>query len=215
MTKLDAYVEQLKRLFPPGRAFNREADTVFHKFLEGWSEELVRIDDQAEKMLKEVDPRTTNELAPEWEEFLALPDDCSDPGELTIEERQAQITAKFLNPGGQDTEFFEQLIQNLGFTVEIGKFEDDTMVAEHIGDVGDRWTYFWPIYIGSDERSLVLECLVKRATHTHIIPVFIYDGGPTIFAYRQKYIAMEDGFDLLKEDGGFLYTEGYKYYVKS
>ncbi len=68
----EAYARMLKALLPPGRIWRLEAESGLSKVMLGAADELVRVDGRADDIIRESDPRTTDELLPDFEEELGL-----------------------------------------------------------------------------------------------------------------------------------------------
>lgn len=64
----------LSAFLPPGRVW-RLADSVLSKLLLAFADELARVDGRANDLYEEADPRTADELIPEYERELALATD--------------------------------------------------------------------------------------------------------------------------------------------
>lgn len=82
----DSYARQMKALLPPGRLWRMVASVLADFFL-ACAQELERIDARVQDLLREGDPRTTDELLPEWEKEYGLTASGS------IDERRARVIA--------------------------------------------------------------------------------------------------------------------------
>lgn len=116
-----AYREQLEKLLPSGRAWPRQNGTTMSALLSGFGAELSRVDDRAQDLLRESDPRTTLELLPEWERALGLPDTCTGPL-VDVAARRGALVARLVQSGGQSPAFFAQIALALGFVVTIQEY---------------------------------------------------------------------------------------------
>lgn len=182
----------LWRLFPTGPAWTRRRDSLWYKLLKALSKELERISSEADRLMNEKDPRTTNELLPDWERWLGLPDECLPAEAATIRDRQAAVVAKLTDVGGQNKQFFIQKAAELGYEITIeeyamagaGSFLTGGRIYDH------RWRFLWYVkgltlnvfyfqcgrnacgdplrtYTGAEE----LICLFKKLkpAHTHVV----------------------------------------------
>lgn len=74
---LEAWLQSLKALLPPGRAFTREPGSVLEKLLSGVAAQLLASQLKVEGLLLEADPRQATTMLADWELLLDLPDDCA------------------------------------------------------------------------------------------------------------------------------------------
>lgn len=194
LDRVRAYADQLWALLPQGLAWRRAPETVLDRLLQGTAGELARVDKRAEDMLREADPRSTNELLVDWERICGLPDPCV--GELrTVGERRAAVVQRLTQQIGQSPAFFVALALALGYSVTIEEFHpflvDRSRVGEPLTD--GPWIHTWKVHApvhtirdfvvetsraGEPLRAWgnqLLECamLRHRPAHTHVL--FAYD----------------------------------------
>lgn len=74
---LEAWLQSLKALLPPGRAFTREPGSVLEKLLAGVAAQLLAGQLKVEGLIGEADPRQATTMLADWEQLLDLPDDCA------------------------------------------------------------------------------------------------------------------------------------------
>ena len=86
------YVEQLRALFPRGKAWPEARGPVWDSLLRSLAGELQRFDGRLCDLLEESDPRTTVEALEDWERVLGLPDACFGSGG-TVDERPDRCRA--------------------------------------------------------------------------------------------------------------------------
>lgn len=196
MSKVDFYKEQIKKLLPKGKLWEAAPGTYLDKFLEGFAVELSRIDDRAQKLLEEADPRTTLELLDEWEAMTGLPDDCTG-AEVTINDRRSAVLAKLTFNQSTNKQFYVDLANSLGYEIDL----DDVITYNpfRVGDrVGERlngmaWAHAFGLVLGENttrlfrvEESVVgerlvefgdatLECLIERYKPAHSSVLFNYE----------------------------------------
>jgi len=118
MSKTDFYKSQLQRLFPKGRLFSFFSGSNHNALVEGIAIELARIDDRAEDVIAESDPRTTEELIDEWEAMLGLPGECGSLA-VTLQERRNQILSKLTLSGNQSKQFYVDIAVSLGYDIDV------------------------------------------------------------------------------------------------
>ena len=190
------YVSFLKGLLPRGKAWNPSPSSVLDKLLNAMAEELARIDSRASRdLLNEVDPRTTNELLPDWERVCGLPDPCLGTTG-TLADRRESVLNKLTATGGQSAAYFIAVAAALGFTIEITeKFQP---FKAGISKAGDRltngdWMFAWEVTTPeadlvdafragysaagdplSTSRAEALECVLERLKPAHTVVIFTY-----------------------------------------
>jgi len=191
----DNYLSQLQALLPPGAAWTREQNAVLTMLLAGLAEELARIDQRADDLLNQIDPRTADELLPDWETVLGLPDACI--GELdSVQARMNAAYGTLTATGGASRAYFIAVAEALGFTVTISEYRPFTVGVAAVGDplYGTDWLYAWRVNapettifefamgisaVGDPLRSWgneLLECAMTKLkpAHTHVL--FGYGG---------------------------------------
>lgn len=190
--RVTAYRDLLLGLLPPGRAWNRQPDSVTARLLEAWAAEGAEVEDRAGDLLIELDPRTTVEMLVEWESMTGLPDDCT--GQLdNLAQRRAAVLARLAALGGQTSAFYVSLAASLGYEITITEFTAFTagMVCG-LPLYGEDWNFAWQVnaaqttvsYFGAGGNvagdplaswgNLLLECVLERAKPAHTIILFAY-----------------------------------------
>ncbi len=86
----EAYARMMKLLLPPGPLWRLDADSNLSKVFLAASDELVRVDGRGETLIAEADPRTADELLPDWERLL----DLDSTG--TLDERRSRVVARLI-----------------------------------------------------------------------------------------------------------------------
>jgi uncharacterized protein YmfQ (DUF2313 family) len=180
-------------LLPTGLAWPRDADAVMTGTFHGLSAVYARQAARAANLLIEANPATTLELLPEWEETLGLPDPCAGISP-TIQQRRAQVVARFSNSGGQSIPYFINFAASLGYAVTTKEFAPFRCGQSYCGDAlgGEEWAYTWAIvaplntviyfYAGRSAagealgvwQNTVLECELRQVKPAHTILQFIY-----------------------------------------
>ena len=193
---IDRYARQAARLLPRGSIWTKTPGSELDALLHGLAGVLATIEERGRDLIDETDPRTVEELIGEWEELLGLPEPgCSDnPGTNLL--RRYAIFAKYTRQGGQSRQFFIDLADAIGFTIEIEELRPYVVGGPSaIGDklYTDPWIFAWkvhaPVHTVTFARagkhragepiafsdSGLLECTINAAkpSHTHVI--FVYD----------------------------------------
>lgn len=187
------YLSQLQALLPPGLAWPRDPDATLTQLLDAFAEEFARVDQRADDLIEEADPRTTHELLPDWERVAGLPDPCA-PAEQTIAQRQAALTGKLTLVGDQSRQYFIDIATALGYVgATIDEYRPMTCnddCNDALWSEGDRFA--WQInlpYTGgtfiancnSDCNAplqawgdTAVECRINRYKPAHTTAIFAY-----------------------------------------
>lgn len=174
MALYDAYLDQLKALLPPGPAWSRALGSVIGRPMEAMAEALARVHGRAQQLLRESDPRETLEMLPDWERIMGLPDPCAGPTP-TIDQRRAQVLARFRQLGGPSAEALEAFAADLGVIIQIGQVGPfrvgrNTM-GDHLGPV--EFTHVIKVTAPAPQNP-VLECELRAMMHAHTAIIFTY-----------------------------------------
>jgi uncharacterized protein YmfQ (DUF2313 family) len=106
----------------------------------------LRAAQQSYGLIADAFPATTNELLPEWEKSLGLPDPYLGP-DLSIDQRRAHVAAKFTLRGGQTPAYFISVAAALGYTITIKQFAPFRAGRSHAGVPagGAAWAFAWQV----------------------------------------------------------------------
>lgn len=114
----EAYARMQRALLPPSK-FWRGLESVLTDVFLGAADELVRIDQRGLDLIEESDPRTTDELLPEFETMLAL------IAEGTEAERRARVQALLIRRQRYRPADFREALAPL-----LGQAPEDVVVLE-------------------------------------------------------------------------------------
>lgn len=135
----ESYARQMKALLPPGRLWRMVASVLADFFL-ACAQELERIDGRVQDILFESDPRTTNELLPDWENEYGLAASGS------IDERRARIVAlQLLNQKVRPVDY-QQVLAPLLLQDPEDVVIIETSRAQAIALANDREIYRFFVY---------------------------------------------------------------------
>jgi uncharacterized protein YmfQ (DUF2313 family) len=130
----DDYTQAMLRLLPTGQAWPRSTESTLVKTVDGLCQYYGFIDSRAGDLLeRESDPRITIELLPDWEKAWGLPDPCF-PKATTVAERQRMLVLYMTWLGGQSRAYYSQLMEFLGFSIEIKEFAPFMAGVSQVGD---------------------------------------------------------------------------------
>jgi uncharacterized protein YmfQ (DUF2313 family) len=195
---LDKYKGIIRRLFPVGWAWRPDVGTVFEKLISSLAVEPCRVEERANVIPEELDPRTTFEMVDNWERLLRIPDECTPEGDPGLSERRQRILQKLTTGGGQSPAFYKLIAQQLGYDVdviEVINFESFKVGKSRVGDAlhnTDAWQYTFMVKapaalvryfrVGQStvgERLVLienetLECVIRRYAPAHTTVLFSF-----------------------------------------
>lgn len=189
----DAYAAAINALLPRGRAWPRDPDSNLARLVGALAAGFARIHAAIARVLVvETDPRTTEDLLPEWERAFGLPDACVADAEMTIAERHDALVGRITGRGGQSIAYLTTLAAAHGYQVSIDEFRPATCADPcDIPLYTDDWVFAFrvnaseetlhdatcadfctaPLRTWGNQR---LECLIDRTKPAHIIALFAY-----------------------------------------
>lgn len=187
------YLRALQAHLPRGRVWPRDPDATQTTVLSGFTPCFARLTARANNLLVEVFPGTSDELLPEWESTLGLPDPCAGP-QPPLDQRRNQVRARLSNSGGQSLPFFIAYAAQLGFSVTVTQYTPFRMGQQRMGDQlgGPDWAFTWainapfasiiPFRMGQSAMgdalqswsNAVLECEMNELKPAHTLLLFTY-----------------------------------------
>ena len=140
------YLGALQALMPTGRVWPRDSDAVQTQVLSGLVQTYVRNNARASNLLIDAFPATTEELLPQWEATLGLPDPCAGL-EPTIQLRRAQVLTRFISGGGQSVNYFIQKAASLGYAISVTQFSPFRFGQSPFGTpmYAPSWAFAWQV----------------------------------------------------------------------
>jgi uncharacterized protein YmfQ (DUF2313 family) len=173
------YLQASQMLTPRGAAWPVGLGSIIATVLGALANTWYRVNLAAANLLVDAFPGQCVQLLPEWEQTLGLPDPCA--GEApTLQERQAQVLARFVGGGGQSKPFFINLAKTLGFTVTITEFTGANAFLWRVNASMTNAVYFrvGVSTIGEPLSSIngtaVLECVFNALKPAHTTVEFSY-----------------------------------------
>lgn len=119
LSVVQRYRSALRRLLPPGKAFDFVDGSTAKKFFDAQAEEFARVEERGAKFLDELDPRTSFEMLDSWERLLGIPDECTPTDyEPSLSQRRARILQKLTTGGGQSKAFYRLIASQLGYSLD-------------------------------------------------------------------------------------------------
>lgn len=141
----DMFLTALQALMPRGRVWPRGNDARQTQILAGMAPSFADLAASAANLLVDAFPASTENLLPEWEATLGLPDPCA--GEQpTIEARRAQVLARFIADGGQSVPYYVSIAKALGYVITITEFTPFCF-GQSFGQpmCGEDWAHTWQV----------------------------------------------------------------------
>jgi hypothetical protein len=167
----DAYARALRALLPPSKLWRTDADGVVSKLLLAAGDELARVDGRADDLLREADPRTVDEMLPDFEAALAI----TASGDLAA--RRAMVLARLLlRQRVRPADYKQVLAPLLGLDpADVVVLERTHAIAAAMGD--DREIYRFFIYrdpslpgtYDVEAAQQVLDLMAQSHTVGHVI----------------------------------------------
>lgn len=174
MALYDAYVDQLKALLPPGAAWSRALGAILGRPIEAMAEGLARVHARAQQLLAESDPRQTVEMLDDWERIMDLPDPCAGPNP-TVDQRRAQVLARFRQLGGPSAEALLAFAADLGVAITIERLGPFRVGLNRMGDPLGAIEFSHVMKVTAPAPpNPVLECELRAAIPAHTAIIFEY-----------------------------------------
>jgi len=139
------FQQAMLRLLPRGRVWRRDPGSTLSALMLALAPTYSRGMQAAAQVLIDGSPATTENLLPEWEASLGLPDACT-AANPSVEQRQAAVRAKWGARGSLTIAYFVALAANLGFTITITEFTPfavDRPCDEALCE--PEWSYVWQV----------------------------------------------------------------------
>ena len=192
---VEDYRGMLQRLLPRGILWECEPGTKLRGLLHGCAAELARVESDAERLLREIDPLNAIEALEDWERELGLPDECGEVGRDIGAKREA-VRRKLQRGTYMNAAFYKELAKSAGFAeVDIFSASPFRVEKSRVGDVlfdegvsnvfwvgvnsaGGYRRFLAGSSAGGQNLSYaaepVLECVITREKPAHTAAVFQY-----------------------------------------
>jgi len=172
----DDYRQAHVQLLPRGLVWPRNAGSVLGRLFAGFSGSYAALHASVILLSRELDPRNTSALLPEWETFAGLPDACS----LVVgteSERRAALVAKLTATGGSTASYFIAMAQALGYSsATVTEFPVSRFGRARFGARfnGRAWRNVWQMNCVSSSQDATLECRIGKLKPAHTTVLFHY-----------------------------------------
>ncbi len=168
----DDYRQQLFALLPQGIVWTTSSDSNLQRLLAGMGREFARVDERAEALLIEADPRLALETFEEWEASYGLPSACAPTGQ-SMADRRAALIGRIIGRGGMTAQDYLDLTEGLGYAgAQVLEFREATVEVDtptgHTGAVigddmnGADWDLTWRVLLpnGVIRESVIDEAVI-------------------------------------------------------
>ncbi|CCT58500.1 putative phage tail protein [Acetobacter pasteurianus] len=165
-------------LLPRGPIWSRSVDGVLYKLAGIWAQTFQRNGERSANLLSDAFPATTEELLPEWQKTLGLPDvvQTTTP---TLVQAQGQVMARLCGDQSISIPALEALAKTLGYSAIVtpcSAFYFGMPFGSSFG--GEEWNFVYIITVdspGTDDHT-VFEYEMRRASQAGTTIYFEYTG---------------------------------------
>jgi uncharacterized protein YmfQ (DUF2313 family) len=155
---------------------------VLRRILSCFAGELERVEVDAWNLVNQTDPGVAEELLPDWERVLGLPEACYQDVELTVEERQIQAHLKLFQRNQTPTaQYLEDYAESLGFDITVVEIPSGTaprimgvarMGVERMGGRGGFSIVEITINSGTGDNEFI-KCVINQMKPAHVIITWV------------------------------------------
>lgn len=193
------YLNQLLALQPPGSALPTDTDSVWVRLLGALGLSFGRVEERADDLVTESDPRTCNDMLADWERVCGLPAECMPRDAVnTLQVRRAAIVNVLNRLGGQTPAYFRRLAAIAGVETDVVEYRPFLAGLSACGETlwgpeevrfvwqivirGQRITWFRAGESECGERlcdfdpAEDIECLFRQSSPAHTELVIGYEG---------------------------------------
>lgn len=200
------YTDVLLSLLPPGVALSTDTDTELYALADAIGVEFNRVDAAAAELIEEADPRTTNNLLPDYERVYGLPGDNPNPP-TTIDGRRAALLEAIRGLGDASKENVEALLAALAsgfFAWRDFESFDPFVAGSAVGAAlyQDEWQNTVRLHLETyDSRGnvdLAAQWIITRLTQAHAVVLLQFIGFDWfgVASANQLYGVATDGTGL-------------------
>ena len=154
------YLRLLQSLLPRGKVWSRALASRLTEYLHAEADELTRIDNRAQVLLRERNTLYTTELIGDHEKELGLPDECTRDLTLSLTERRIEANIKLTATGQQDPNYFIEVANLYGYEAEVTEYTPFWCGVGACGDpIGPQSNlFYWKLTVFTDETPILFLC---------------------------------------------------------
>jgi len=193
----DQVLDELLANLPPGWIWRRDRDSMIAALLTPLAGGLAELEELAEEMLREVDPRLASVCLPDFERVLG-PDPCGrDPSTMSLSDRRQLAHQRWTARGGASRAYFIELAAKRGIAITISEnrvsYAGEMVAGDELIEPPEQ--FIWTVHLAFTEESLFeagegqagdrlydliisdIDCDIRRLKPAHTEVVFDY-GSP-------------------------------------
>lgn len=170
----DDFLHFLQALLPEGPAWTRSPKANLTKILRAKAAMLLFTYERAQKIIQEANPRTTEEMLPDWEDI------CQLDGTGSTSERQSNLVSFLTEQNSQAINSYKKIAEQLGVEIEVLHHEPFRAGYSRCGgncECGNEdIIFFWEVLILSAISDKAVETLIEifnRKNQAHLVLTFI------------------------------------------
>ena len=179
----DNFAAEFLALLPSGRVWPRDPDAVIPQVAARLALTCERLAASAAGLLQDSPAGTLDQMLPDWEASLGLPDPCAGVAP-TLLQRRLSVAAQLAARGGQSAAYFESLVAALGRPCTVQCYAPARAGLLSVGDplYGAEWAFAWLVTIGppadpgNGADNAVVECVLRRFAPAHTVLITQYNG---------------------------------------
>ncbi len=168
-------------LLPSGPVWPRETDAILPRVIAGLAPTYERMSARAGTLLLDAPVGTLDELLPEWEATLGLPDPCAGPAP-SLAQRRASVAAAISAQGGQSATYVLSLLRALGRSGTVTSFAPARSGLLGAGEplYGPAWAHAWEVAVDvaaspdAAASDAVVECVLRRMMPAHTVLIVCF-----------------------------------------
>lgn len=152
----DQVLDELLGHLPPGWIWRRDRDSLIAALLTPLAGGIAEIEQVAEDMLREVDPRLATVCLPDYERVLG-PDPCGrDTSTMSLADRRQLAHQRWTGRGGASRAYFIGLAAKRGVAITISENRVSYAGEMVAGDELVDWPqqFIWTVHLTFTEESL-------------------------------------------------------------
>lgn len=172
------YTAAFLSLLPSGPIWSRALNGIITRLASVWVQPIKRNGDRAANLLTDAFPATTQELLPEWQNTLGLPDPVQPSGQ-TLEQAQGQVVARLVGSQATSIPELEALAKTLGYTVTFTPqtaFYFGMPFGSQFGGEGWNFVLLATVQDIATHDHSVLEYEIRRLCQSGTSVYFEYEG---------------------------------------
>lgn len=152
----DQVLDELLSLLPPGWIWRRDRDSVIAALLAPLAGGIADVEQTAEDMLREVDPRLAGVCLPDFERVLG-PDPCGrDTSTMSLADRRLLAHQRWTARGGASRAYFIGLAAKRGVSITISEnrvtYAGEMVAGDEIVEPPEQ--FIWIVHLALTEEIL-------------------------------------------------------------